>query len=108
MKRIHIILAHIMEYFESEEEIAKAIEEMVMYDQDSHTRDLLIQMACKHVVIYGGLLINHSDISIFLKKLGVKNTENQEENWLLYIAIISKALYWIYMEYVLINYNDFH
>lgn len=89
-KRDEVIYEHIMDCFDSEEEVVETIDEMLRSNCE-------LKEACEEVVRNGGLLVYHESVDEFLEdELGCSISNDGARNFELYARMIGLRLQKIY------------
>lgn len=95
-QRTKIIESHIMEFFDTEDEIIDTIKGLVRW----HKCCSNVNQACYKMVQDGCFLIYHHAVNDFLKKkLKCKLSTNDETNWSMYKKLLVNRLVKMYERY---------
>lgn len=92
-ERTKLIESHIMESFDTTEELIEAIRANIFGER-------VVRQACYDTVHGGCLLVYHGQINEFLEKLNCKVSDNDEANWSMYKKLVASRMEKIYQKYI--------
>ena len=91
-QRTELIESHIMEFFETTEELIETINANIFGNRN-------VNKACYEVVQGGCLLVYYSQVNDFLKELNCQISDNDETNWSMYKKLIVNRMEKMYEKY---------
>lgn len=91
-QRTELIESHIMEFFETTEELIETINANIFGNRN-------VNEACYEVVQGGCLLVYYSQVNDFLKELNCQISDNDETNWSMYKKLVVNRMKKMYEKY---------
>ena len=91
-ERTELIESHIMEFFETTDELIGTI-------NANRYKDRTVKQACYDVVQGGCLLVYYNTVNDFLKELNCQLSTNDETNWSMYKKLIVNRMEKMYEKY---------
>ena len=91
-ERTELIESHIMEFFDTEEELVETIKANMFGNRT-------VKQACYEVVQGGCLLVYYNTVNDFLKELNCQLSDNDETNWSMYKKLVVNRMEKMYEKY---------
>ena len=91
-ERTELIESHIMEFFDTEEELIETIKANMFGNKT-------VKQACYEVVQGGCLLVYYDTVNNFLKELNCQLSDNDETNWSMYKKLVVNRMEKMYEKY---------
>ena len=91
-ERTELIESHIMEFFDTEEELIETIKANMFGNKT-------VKQACYEVVQGGCLLVYYNTVNDFLKELNCQLSDNDETNWSMYKKLVVNRMEKMYEKY---------
>lgn len=91
-ERTELIESHIMEFFETTEELIETINANIFGNRT-------VNQACYEVVQGGCLLVYYNTVNDFLKELNCQLSTNDETNWSMYKKLVVNRMEKMYEKY---------
>ena len=91
-ERTELIESHIMEFFDTEEELIETIKANMFGNRT-------VKQACYEVVQGGCLLVYYNTVNNFLKELNCQLSDNDETNWSMYKKLVVSRMEKMYEKY---------
>ena len=91
-ERTELIESHIMEFFDTEEELIETIKANMFGNRT-------VKQACYEVVQGGCLLVYYNTVNDFLKELNCQLSDNDETNWSMYKKLVVNRMEKMYEKY---------